>query len=500
MLNITVDRNCNKIKIFTDDPSVKCLLEFRQKETKYIPWMKSWQTITSLTKLYEEKRSESVPKSGHWTFTLGLGWASYVANMFCNYITQQEYMEILGAIMAESYPTTPFPNLREYQNADILHLLKYKLGLFTVFTGYGKTQVISTLTNFAYSMGKRVLIVTPGSKARDEVVKRCKQVFGLDIPNKDLSLNCLITQGMINSKRYKDPVEAAKFKALLSQYDWVLADEVEYTINPGGDYIYDSLVGCERFYGFSGSADKVGGECISFAQGITDVVMRNKDLISRFGPSLVHRMPTNLSIDNIVIKTLALNNIKFTEQDVKEDTNVYMTIMSKIWTDPEISKLVVKIAKRYPKLYIPINNLVSILNEWIDKYWVGTFRILLVCGEGYIYYDLDGNRTSLSLEEAWNYINNDLVDIIPSTSAGFRALDLPKLDSALIVSGNLAGQVLQQIGRVARSKHFNIIALDPMLPKRIPVYSKGMDTRDDMIRNYYKYCTIQDITINEDNL
>ena len=54
MLNITVDRNCNKIKIFTDDPSVKCLLEFKQKETKYIPWMKSWQTITSLTKLYEE--------------------------------------------------------------------------------------------------------------------------------------------------------------------------------------------------------------------------------------------------------------------------------------------------------------------------------------------------------------------------------------------------------------------------------------------------------------
>ena len=447
MLNITVDKNCNKIKIITDDPSVKCLLEFKQKETKYIPWMKNWQTITSLTKLYEEKRSESVPKNGYWTFTLGLGWASYIANMFCNYITREEYLGILGAIMADSYPTTPFPNLRDYQNADILHLLKYKLGLFTVHTGYGKTELIATLTNFAYAMGKKVLIVTPGSKARDEIVKRCSTRFGLDIPNKDLSLNCLITQGMINSKRYKDPVEAVKFKTLLSQYDWVLADEVEYTINPGGDYIYDSLLGCERFYGFSGSADKVGGECISFAQGITDVVIRNKDLISRFGPSLVHRMPTNLSIDNIVIKTLALNNSKFTEQEIREDTNVYMTIMSQIWTDPGVSELVVKIAKRFPKLYIPINNLVSILNVWIDEYWKGIFRILLVCGEGYIYYDLNGNRTNLDLQQAWNYINNDLVDIIPSTAAGFRALDLPKLDSALIVSGNLAGQVLQQIGK-----------------------------------------------------
>ena len=296
-------------------------------------------------------------------------------------------------------------------------------------------------------LGKKVLIVTPGSKARDEIVKRCKKVFNLDIPNSDLSLNCLMTTGMINSKRYKDPVEASKFKTLLSQYDWVLADEVEYTINPGGDYIYDNLPGCERFYGFSGSADKVGGECISFAQGITDIVIRNKDLVARFGPSLVHRMPTGLSIDNVVIKTMALNNIVFSDVDKEEDTNVYITLMTKIWVDPEISKLVVKIAKRYPKLYIPINNLVSILNEWIDNYWIGVFRILLVCGEGYIYYDLNGNKTKLTLQEAWDYINNDLVDIIPSTSAGFRALDLPKLDSALIVSGNIAGQVLQQIGK-----------------------------------------------------
>lgn len=445
MLNIIVDHSIGKLKIYTDDPSVKCMLEFRQKETKYIPWEKKWKTLETITKLYEEKRPH--PQNGIWTFTLGLGWASYIANVFCNFITQEEYFGIIKAIMADSYPTTKFPGLRDYQNDDILHLLKYKLGLFTVHTGYGKTQLIATLTNYAHMLGKKVLIVTPGSKARDEIVKRCKKVFNLDVPNSDLSLNCLMTTGMINSKRYKDPVEASKFKTLLSQYDWVLADEVEYTINPGGDYIYDNLPGCERFYGFSGSADKVGGECISFAQGITDIVIRNKDLVARFGPSLVHRMPTGLSIDNIVIKTMALNNIVFSDVDKEEDTNVYITLMTKIWVDPEISKLVVKIAKRYPKLYIPINNLVSILNEWIDNYWIGVFRILLVCGEGYIYYDLNGNKTKLTLQEAWDYINNDLVDIIPSTSAGFRALDLPKLDSALIVSGNIAGQVLQQIGK-----------------------------------------------------
>ena len=156
---------------------------------------------------------------------------------------------------------------------------------------------------------------------------------------------------------------------------------------------------------------------------------------------------------------MKLNNINFTDSDEKEDGNIFNVIMTKIWTDPEISKLVVKIAKRYPRLYIPINNLTTILNSWINDYWLGIFRILLVCGvgSGYIYYDLAGNKTELTLGEACDYIKNGLVDIIPSTSAGFRALDFPNLESALIISNNMAGQVLQAVGRIARSKHMNII-------------------------------------------
>ena len=135
MLNIIIDKSINRIKLYTDDPSVKCMLEFKQKENKYIPWVKKWRTVEIITKIYDEKRPK--PINGIWTFTVKLGWASYIANMFCNFITQEEYMGILGSIMADSYITTPFPNLRDHQNADILHLLKYKLGLFTVFTGYG---------------------------------------------------------------------------------------------------------------------------------------------------------------------------------------------------------------------------------------------------------------------------------------------------------------------------------------------------------------------------
>ena len=147
----------------------------------------------------------------------------------------------------------------------------------------------------------------------------------------------------------------------------------------------------------------------------------------------------------------------------------------------------------YPRIYIPINNLNFIISHWIDNYWIGVFRILLVCGEGYIYYDLNGNKTKLNLTEACEYIKNDKVDVIPSTSSGFRALDFPNLRHIFLISGNIASIVLQCIGRVARGEKMNIVTLEPESGKRIPVYTKGMEQRKELIEKYYRYCEIDDI-------
>lgn len=500
MLSIRVDRGIGKIVIQTDDPSVKCLLEFKRKESVYAPWLKQWRQTEIIDKIYDNKRV--VPKGGIFTFTLGLGWSAYVANVFRTSINQDEYMDVLGSIFSESYREFPFPNLRDYQNEDVLHLLKYKIGLCTVNTGYGKTELIATLANYAYrDLGKKVLIVAPGKKAKDELVKRCNTKFGLDIPNSvEGDIGCIITSGLLNQKKLKDPVGVQEFENHLKKFDWVLVDEVEYTINPSGEFLFSRLTKADHFYGFSGSADKYGGKMISFARGIDETVAQNKDLVKYFGPSLVYRMPMNLDIDNIQVKTEALNNLSFSEEDFADDSNVYMTVMSEIWTDPGICNTIVKIAKRFPMLFIPINNLNYIISEWIEKYFLGVFRILLISGEGYIYHDLSGNRTSLSLSEACDYIRNGLVDIIPSTSSGYRALDFPGLENIFLIQGVIAGVVLQCIGRVARSKHMNIISIAPKKYARIPVYTKGMKERDAMIKEYYKYCDLKDSVINEENL
>ena len=132
-------------------------------------------------------------------------------------------------------------------------------------------------------MGKKVLIVAPGKKAMDELVKRVKTLYHLDIlppgHKNSIGVDGIITSGLLNRKDIKDLSVRGAFEEQMKTYDIVLVDEVEYTINPAGEFIFSCLSNAERFYAFSGTADKQGGEMISFINGLSEVVCNNRDLI-----------------------------------------------------------------------------------------------------------------------------------------------------------------------------------------------------------------------------
>ena len=491
MLKIDYDLSINKLVLWTDDNTIHCYLEKTQSVWSYIPWKKSWGYTDKLVRLYQHaKRGDShIDKAtGLYKYVINPGWAGYLLGVLDNKISITDKEGILKyVIRSDNYRTQPFSELRDYQNDDVLFLLRYRRGLFQVQTGYGKSQTISVLTHYAHDiLGKKVLLVCPGSKARDELAKRIMKLYGISVSCKDTEINghldCIITSGLKNSKKYKDP----QFEAMLATYDWVLVDEVEYTINEAGEYIYDHCTGADHFYGFSGTADKTSADTITFNQGLTDVVLRNKDLIGYFGPSLVYRLPLTVKVDFVKVRTKAFDNLQISGIS---GNNLYNEYMNAIWLDPEVVKAVMRVCKKFPKCFIPINFLTSILDTWINNYFIGQFRVLLVCGRGYIWYDLDGSQKKLTLDEACDYIKNDMVDVIPTTASGYRALDLPGLENICLFAGKLAGVTLQCVGRVARGSHMNIITIDPVDKKKIiPVYSKGSKNRDKMIKTYYKYC------------
>ena len=490
----------NSIVLETDDISIKGLLEYRYIENKYNFMIKKWGNQVVKGKIYDRKMKDQ--KTGTTFYQVGIGFAGYLINVLKPYLPSDDFDQIVNSMRREHYRTIPFKELRDYQNEDVLVLLRYKFGLFSCPTSYGKTQVISVLANYFYSdEKKKVLLIAPGKKARDELVKRIYNLYGIEVSTKlgVGRIQALITNGILNKKEMKDPDKSQEWVNELQSFDVVLCDEVEYCINPGGMWIFDNCTGAEYRFGFSGTADKSSAEMITFQNGLSKNVAENRDLVKYFGSSIVYRLPVKYDIDMITVKTIALDSLYFDEKEF-EAGNVYTNILTRIWTDDEICKVVVNLVKTYPKLFIPINNLQGVINEWIDKWFLKKFRILLISHEGYVYYDLNGNKSNLTLQEASDYIARGEVDVIPSTSSGYRALSFDSLENIFLIQGNIAGVVLQCIGRVARGTHMNIISLDSMFGSRIPVYSKGQDERNEMIKSYYKYCNITESTILESKL
>lgn len=323
-----------------------------------------------------------------------------------------------------------------------------------------KSQVIAVLTNEFQLQGYKILLVTPSNKARDELVKRVKNLYGIEV-SKELGrgrIQAIITSGLMNKKEMKTEEGRKKVIQELESFDVVLSDEVEYTMNDSGFFIYDHVYNAQYRYGFSGTADKANAQMITTGKGIcNETVGENKNLIKYFGTSLVYRLPEKLTVNRIEVITPSMNgsNLRLWEKELDGSKNVYLEIMNGIFMNDEVCKSIIKVCKAYPLTFIPINNLVNIISNWIQNYFIGVFRVLLVSFEGYTYYDLQGNKTEMTLQEACDAIRAGKVDVIPSTSSGFRALDFPNLSNILIFSGKVAGSFIQQVG-----KHFARVSLN----------------------------------------
>lgn len=120
----------------TDNPGVRYMLEYETVQNRYNPWTKQWGNQKVKGKIYNKKYTDKT--TGHIFFEIGVGFAAYLLKVFSCEIPKEDYNDVCSAVYQETYRTQDFPELRDYQNQDILHCLKYKFGLFSCFTGYGE--------------------------------------------------------------------------------------------------------------------------------------------------------------------------------------------------------------------------------------------------------------------------------------------------------------------------------------------------------------------------
>lgn len=371
-----------------------------------------------------------------------------------------------------------FEGLRGTQEEDLNSLLRFKRGLFSVYTGYGKTQLIAVLVDYLLNnTDDKVLIITPNQKALDELKTRIGKVSGVSTKyfDPDSQLNIININGFLRSGSYDKSI------AYWKEVKWLIADECEYCLTDSAYEMMDLLTNVERSYGFSGTADKLRAKSIRMREGMTDVVTRNKSLIAKFGFSSVYRIPSGFNIEVCNVRTSMFRN----SVDLRLDENtIYSEIIVSIFTDGRFCEGLRKIAyAEKGGLYIPMRSL-EVIDHWIKNVFTWEdVNVATITGAGYSIYNSGKLVKNTSLDELKEMVKSGYVEIITGTSSSYRAIDLPELNTIIPLTSQLASNVLQQVGRVARSKNFKIINLTPDC--YISCYTSDLRKRKTMISEYY---------------
>lgn len=134
MFSVEVNKEFGRIVVRTDDPSVKYMFESVIQEKTYV--RKNWIMLTKNIKIYDNEK-DIKDDDGNFIFIFHYGWASYLLRVFKSYLSVSDYNDLVRLLMSDTVRTIPFPGLRDYQNSDVLHLLRYNVGLLSCYTSFG---------------------------------------------------------------------------------------------------------------------------------------------------------------------------------------------------------------------------------------------------------------------------------------------------------------------------------------------------------------------------
>jgi len=417
------------------------------------------------------------------------GFAPYILYHYGDKM-DEESKEVLKSYIYADYEFD-FDGLRDYQIADVKEMMKFKRGLFSVYTGYGKTQIIAKLIDYVVNVRKeKILVIAPSSKALEEIQLRVQKVCGLTSSYFDYNAlyNAINTNGFLRSGSYN------RTEPYWKEVKWLIADECEYCLSDSAAGMMDLLINLEYCYGFSGTADKSGADRIVMRQGSCDVVHRNKALIDYFGFSIVYRRPNDFQVELINIKTSMFNDL--TGLRISNEGEVYSEVILDLFTDKRFCEGLMKIVeKEKDGIYIPMGRL-EVIYHWLNYVFVWkNGKIANICGDGIQIWSEGALVEHIDLEELKRRVENGEIEVIVGTQSSYRAIDLPKLYKILPLTSRVASAVIQQIGRVARGRKFQIFNLVPSI--YVTIYSSDMKERMKLIKTYYADCQLTEVSRRE---
>jgi hypothetical protein len=472
-------------------------------------------------KEHDEYLYESEPSDG--VFTFQTGYASYVYNEFYNQLSDSDRNKLEYLIFPKDDIKVNFNNLFDYQNEDLNQLLRVRRGIFQTYTGYGKSEVIASLANYiGNTLKQKVLIVTATRVSLEELKSRFRSRFNLEFDDgyidKSSNINIININGYLRSYSY-DPSDT-----YWSCPMWILADEVENCCTETSMEFFENIPNIIRMYGFSATADKQMAEPLlsripnefynsdevkglknlgrfeyrhklvslenQYKYNIRTALGRNKYLVGFFSNSAVFRKPSKFDIKIINISTTISN-----DSLSQPSSYQYDQIISSLFTDDKVCKLIESIAYKVGLIFIPMFRL-QIIDYWLEHYFrKHDYITAVICGRGIELYDGGEFQDYITLDELKILVKLGSVNLILGTKSSYNSMDLPQLNRSLLLYSKAANIVIQAIGRTARPGKFEIYSITPY--KYIPIYTKDLNNRLNLIKKYYSDCNIVEVKKNE---
>jgi hypothetical protein len=333
----------------------------------------------------------------------------------------------------------------EHQINDVNTIIKFYSGICDIFTGYGKTEVISCLSDI---IPGNILILAPDNAIQQEISNRLT-LYNVDHGMYDFTkrVNVINPVGFMRSKRLNSTsIEWLKNTTTL------LTDEVHHNSANSIAKLFNYLPNLRRSYGFSASPDTKDGLTLSPFEN--ELYELSSDSITILGFTGIVRVKRLLPIDVTIEKITCHISSR---ADVKASKN-WQEAFDVLVTHNKLADCIYEIIKRHPekRFFIPIHKISSGMTLYENLVKLGVKGIIWTSGNILSNPPVEAQLSELDTVKYYSTINSDSKFLISTMLEG---IDIPGLNAIIPLSGTNFRTTIQSAGRSSRSSHLLIVLI-----------------------------------------
>lgn len=361
--------------------------------------------------------------------------------------------------------------LRPEQYEFLKKAMRLWSGVLSLPTAYGKNVMIVYLCMCSEIRNKNILICAPSYSIVDEIKQRFER-YGIPIST-DMSESSKIWA--INPVGFMARKDIDQYQSWLDNVDMLIVDECDTVTNSLEDLIVNRLPNAKIHLGFSATVDKLNGANLTKIRNFNNLRGETVKILKYFGPAIVHKTPSK--VIRIVESDIAFGNY--------QNLWSYDKCVNQVWHSPRMVpylKACIEDNNKYARstILIPFTNRGHVAHLLLEPR-LKKFSIAMWTASGIRFNDREEEPNS-GLERVKELVNNHEIDVLLTTSVGFKGVDITELKSVMFITGSSYGSVTQILGRVFRYQGDGCPTV--YLPRNIsenPLYNKAYKSRREIV-------------------